>query len=209
MTLDRKTIFKFVLALVTVAAVSMLANLFTCNTPVPVTQSEVIRITDTIPGDASPVVSKEYYPVPVPGKTVFDTVFREVDTLAIMHDYFARKFYSDTLTNDSSMFIVVNDSISRNRIISRKYLTQNRRPVAYSTTVFKTETANSMPNESRFNLFGGAFGGYSVKNKTFSIGPEISVLYEGFLVGYGYDIPGNGHYANVSLKLTGRGRKWK
>jgi len=61
----------------------------------------------------------------LPGDTSY--VLRPVDTSAILKDYFSSVQYSDTVKDDSSAFIVINEQISRNRIDSREVLFQNRR----------------------------------------------------------------------------------
>jgi hypothetical protein len=52
-------------------------------------------------------------------KYVHDTIPADVDTTEILKDYFAEYFYSDTLKLDSLGNIVINDTISQNKIISR------------------------------------------------------------------------------------------
>ncbi len=42
-----------------------------------------------------------------------------VDTSAILADYFAKRFYKDTLLNDTNALIIVSDTISQNKIIYR------------------------------------------------------------------------------------------
>lgn len=53
--------------------------------------------------------------VPIP----FD---RPIDTMSILKDFFAKNIYKDTLKlNDSMGFVSINDTISQNKIISRKW----------------------------------------------------------------------------------------
>lgn len=60
--------------------------------------------------------------------TLIDTVYlggdtqyvkQEVDTAGILRDYLSRVYYSDTLVNDSNVFLVVNDVVFMNRIRDR------------------------------------------------------------------------------------------
>src|SRR6056297_392737 len=62
---------------------------------------------DTIPGDSVPieVIKKEFYPY---------------------------RIYKDTLKNDSSATVIVEDSISRNRKLKSKLIFSNNRPIAYN-----------------------------------------------------------------------------
>ena len=47
-----------------------------------------------------------------------DTVYKDIDTSAILEDYFAIYYYSDTIEDDS-VKIIINDSISTNKIANR------------------------------------------------------------------------------------------
>ena len=60
--------------------------------------------------------------------TLVDTVYldgdtqyvqQEVDTAEILKDYLSKVYYSDTLVNDSNVFLVVNDIVFMNRIHDR------------------------------------------------------------------------------------------
>lgn len=52
-------------------------------------------------------------------KFIHDTIPADVDTADILKDYFASYYYSDTLKLDSLGNIVLNDTISQNKIVSR------------------------------------------------------------------------------------------
>ena len=94
-----------------------------------------------IKGDSIPY--KVYENKPVPYKVVYrdtvtaydttildgDTVYVQVpvDTALILRDYFATVIYADTVKNDSSALIVINETLTKNRIASRQVWFQNRR----------------------------------------------------------------------------------
>lgn len=59
----------------------------------------------------------------------FDTI-KLRDTAAMIRDYFAMVKYHDTLKNDTSALIVLDEIISENRIQHREVLFQNKRPIA-------------------------------------------------------------------------------
>ena len=63
-------------------------------TYVPKWQTKIVRVTDTIPQD--------------------------IDTMEILKDYYAKYFYSDTLDINSIGNIVINDTITQNKIFARK-----------------------------------------------------------------------------------------
>jgi len=52
--------------------------------------------------------------------TIHDTIPADIDTLSILKDYYAKYFYTDTLSLDSLGNIVINDTISRNSILFRE-----------------------------------------------------------------------------------------
>jgi hypothetical protein len=101
-------------------------------------------IVQYIPGDSIPyAVPHEvpkpyavYYPDSIP---VHDTLWLPdslgyelipIDTNQILRNYYAKVAYKDTLLNDSSALIVVNDTLNKNRIYSRDVMFQNRRKTA-------------------------------------------------------------------------------
>jgi hypothetical protein len=53
-----------------------------------------------------------------------------IDTMAIMKDYYSKVYYRDTVKNDSSAFIVLKETIFKNRISNREIVFQNRRRTA-------------------------------------------------------------------------------
>tara|TARA_B110000977_G_scaffold197443_1_gene279974 strand:- start:2837 stop:3418 length:582 start_codon:yes stop_codon:yes gene_type:complete len=48
-----------------------------------------------------------------------DTITTPIDTLAILKDYYAKYAYTDTLKVDTIGYVVINDTITRNIILSR------------------------------------------------------------------------------------------
>lgn len=168
--------------------------------PLPVGTVTVIR--DTIPGDPYPVEVPRYVPkityvdtgrtVYVPGMPV------PTDTAAIVRDYLSVRFYADTLKNDTSMLAVVEDSVSANRIVSRRFTYQNRRPTAINTTIIQPPR-----KEPALRLYAGAFAGYSPRSLRFAAGPELTFALRGGFIGrYGYDVAGNGHQVSAGWKVS-------
>jgi hypothetical protein len=95
-----------------------------------------------IPGDSIPYTVYKGVPVPYAvhyTDTLLDTVWQDgdteyviqpVDTMRILKDYYAKVTYIDTVKNDSSALIVLNEVISKNRIANREVYFQNRRATA-------------------------------------------------------------------------------
>ena len=53
-------------------------------------------------------------------QTEYETITQDIDTLSILKDYYSKYFYSDTIDLDSFGSIVINDTITKNSIITRK-----------------------------------------------------------------------------------------
>jgi hypothetical protein len=84
--------------------------------------------------------------------TVHDTIPTDIDTLSILKDYYAKYFYTDTLSLDSLGSIVINDTISRNSILFR-----NVQPNILIPTITVTNTSYLYQRE----FFGGVSLGVS------------------------------------------------
>lgn len=101
-------------------------------------------ITKYIPGDSIPYTVYKGVPTPYavhhtdtipfydtiwqPGDTQY--VLNPIDTMFILRDYYAKVKYIDTVKNDSSALIVLNETVFKNRISDRNVIFQNRRPTA-------------------------------------------------------------------------------
>lgn len=100
-------------------------------------QEIVTTIThDTIPGDSIPyeVLLKKPYPVyRDTGSTKW--MYEKVDTCQILRDHYAENYYQDTLKNDTSALIVLNDMVTQNHLQQRKLTFQNRRATVINTTI--------------------------------------------------------------------------
>ncbi len=97
-------------------------------------KSEIKLIEQIIYRDTTIYKSKNVYvPTPYPVEVLkYDTIYKtehiEIDTAAILADYFKEFYYSDTIINDSTALIIIYDTVSKNRISARQWLYQNRRP---------------------------------------------------------------------------------
>jgi hypothetical protein len=79
-------------------------------------------------------------------------IMNDVDTAAILQDYFAKVYYSDSLQTQYGM-ITVEDSISQNRIQARRWLTNFTIPA-----ITKTVTQATKPRSQLYAGFSGLFG---------------------------------------------------
>jgi len=76
---------------------------------------------------------------------VHDTI-TEIDTVKVIGDYFTKKFYSDTL-NEDSLIAIVNDTVYKNSIISRQFKYELIYP-----TVTITKDSSVLKNEFFWGL---------------------------------------------------------
>ena len=86
-------------------------------------------------------------------ETIHDTIPTDIDTLSILKDYYAKYFYTDTLSLDSLGNIVINDTISRNSILFREIQPNVLIP---TTTVTNTVYINNRE----------FYGGFGMKGRT-------------------------------------------
>lgn len=148
--------------------------------PVPADYTEYIKIgseeyillsskIDTIWMPGEQIIVPDY--VPVPGGTTIVEVPAEVDTTAILQDYFAKYSYSDTVPLDSIGTVQINDTISRNKIISRKILFDYNIPIVYNTTIVKEKPKTKVYlgggiNFDKTDFINSAYGSALLKTKT-------------------------------------------
>ena len=116
--------------------------------------TEPIIITDTIVRYDTIISEKINYIPKWKTKyiTKVDTIPSDIDTLAILKDYYAKYFYTDTLYIDTLGYAVINDTISLNSILSRDIKTNILIP---TSTVTNTIYINQ--NEFYWGL--GVYGG--------------------------------------------------
>ncbi|WP_286984208.1 hypothetical protein [Haliea sp.] len=133
-----------------------------CSAPTVITNTEIEYKWDTIQTEVSHYVPK---PVPYPVEVVrWDTFKTSVDTAFILKDYFSKIFYRDSIVQDS-VSIIIEDTVTRNRIVSR-YLNYTLR---YPTKIVTNEVY--VPKNEYF------YGAQLVSGREgFAyIGPELSL----------------------------------
>jgi len=145
------------------------------QTKQPIVQDTTVYIHDTVT-----------YTIPVK-HLVPDTVlqaypvYQVVDTAAILHDYFAKRFYADTLT-DSLVSCVILDTVYQNRLLSRAFTYRLLKPQTVHIT-----TITPVTPEPELRMYLGAGGSMSNSGK-----PGLSI--EGLVtrnkigIGVGYDL---------------------
>jgi hypothetical protein len=102
--------------------------------------------------------------------TEYDTIPRDIDTVEILKDYYARYYYTDTLTLDTLGYLVLNDTITKNSILNRSFTSKIQIP---TTTITKEIYLNKREfywglgvhgRPDQLNYVGGEFM-YRTKNK--------------------------------------------
>jgi len=90
-----------------------------------------------------------------------DTVTK-IDTVKVLNDYYAKYFYSDSINGDS-LKLVINDTVSENKIVARS--------INYSL-IYPTVTINKTEIKNKTELYYGlGIGGN--KNTITYFGPEL------------------------------------
>jgi len=96
-----------------------------------------------------------------------DTIWQEVDTQAILTDYYTQRIYADTLENDTSYFIATIDTVFNNRLVGKQIYFKNLRP----TKIINTEI---ITNLNKFRVFIGGDIGTTFNN--FSVEPGLMFI---------------------------------
>jgi hypothetical protein len=87
---------------------------------------------------------------------VHDTAIKlvNVDTAALLHDYFAKNIYKDTLRlPDSLGYVFLTDTITKNKIEGRKFIANVKQKIITNTTIVK-----ELP---KTKIFYGIEGGFN------------------------------------------------
>jgi hypothetical protein len=165
-----------------------------CDRPQP----EVIVQTDTIQAEPDTIT---VYKIPPPVIKYRDTTIyrveylnRDVDTAAILRDYFAKNYYSDITTDKKNYWIKINDTISQNNIIYRDIQYKDLSP---------TQIINNKVIYSRHKLFVGIdiIGG----DQYFGFIPTIELkTKKDYLFGIGYDITNSNIQFSAKMKIFER-----
>ena len=99
----------------------------------PIVEPEVIVTIET-KWDTVEVVQTEYVPKWKTKLVVeYDTIPSDIDTMMILKDYYAKYSYTDTLTLDTLGFLVLNDTITMNSILSRSFVSNIKIPTTIIT----------------------------------------------------------------------------
>lgn len=118
-------------------------------------------------------------------------IMKDVDTAAILQDYFAKVYYSDSLQTQYGT-ITVEDTISQNRIQARRWLTNFTIPVVTKTITQSVKQRNQM-----YAGFSGLFGQQNIGAEiNLSLKNKKDQVYE-----IGAGLFGNQPYGRIGTKF--------
>jgi hypothetical protein len=109
-----------------------------------------------------------------------DTIPTDVDTTAILEDYFSKWFQTDTINLDSIGNIVINDTVSKNKIISRTVIPSIQIPI---TTIRRDSIVSRnefyyglgiVGNKTQFSYLGGELIIRTKRKKIYGVGIGIN-----------------------------------
>lgn len=116
----------------------------------------------------------------------------------LAQSFYERKYYRDTLMNDTGALIVVEDTVTQNGLSKRTLYFINRRAtqVITNTTMYA-----EIP---RFRFYAGPFISYGRNGS--GIGAGILLSSKLFSAGYSYDITQQQHYLSLYFSMI-RGKR--
>ena len=153
--------------------------------------ADTVTITKIIPGDSIPysveIIKHEPYPVYVDCTVV---VPADIDTLAILQDYYRKYYYDDTLMADTSAYIRLMAHTFRNTLVYDSLIFQNRRKTAINTTII---TPLSPEKPKVYAGLGTTFG----TSRLSATGNILVVVPKGYALSGGFD------FINKEIIFTG------
>ncbi len=128
--------------------------------------------------------------------TIIDSFFISVDTPAILKDYHARYFYSDTFLIDTFGYAVINDTISLNKIIEREILADLKIPIVTTTKIITNNVKVSKAefymglgvngNVDQLNYIGGELLLRTKRKNSYGLGLGVNQYFQPILGGRMY-----------------------
>lgn len=172
LTFFKKLDFKSWLIIILIIIILILRG---CGGPSPIVKPSVIKID----GKKYNVVKHTIDTTYIPKNTVIyhkgkDIIVEkevpimiplDIDTLALIKDYYTSRSYKDTLTLDSLSFVILSDTIAKNRIESRKFQSHIVYPIIKETIIAIEPPRNQ--------VFLGASLGFDKTNIVNFAGPSV------------------------------------
>lgn len=145
-------------------------------------------------------VEKSVY---IPGEVEYlpgtvDSFYKDVDTAAILQDFYATRIYRDTVAIDSIGYAYITDTVSKNHIVSRLFSAD------YNLPVITKETTITIPPKPKTQLYVGVEGIGNKSNPISYFGPSLVLKTKKdqmYTLGAGYGVDGASIKAGVLWKL--------
>jgi hypothetical protein len=102
---------------------------------------------------------------------------QDVDTSAILEDYFSKYYYSEVIDLDSLGTLTINDTITQNKIYSRNYITNFKFP--HTTTTTTITKFHPKRNLISLGITGGFLSNPNIQTVNFNLGPALNFLDKG------------------------------
>ena len=153
-----KAFFKNIQTLFIVVLVVVILFMRSCDGGGGSVEPKVITKVET-KWDTITITKNVYIPkwknkyITTPGDTIYVPIDKEIDSLQIIKDYFTKYYYEDKISLDSLGYIVIQDTIYNNRILSRKVI---------PTIFFPKTTIIKIPPPPPTNSF---YGGIEIGGK--------------------------------------------
>ena len=110
-------------------------------------------------------------------------------------------FYSDTLRNDTSHSVVVNDTIVGHRLgLGVEF--KNLRPLVKETVM--NTVMNTVMKKPKPQIYLGAIVGLNNKANNFLAAPSVAVSYKAALLNYSFDIKNQMHMVGGYVRVFGK-----
>jgi len=122
------------LYLIILALVATILVLRSCSPTPPPPEPIITTTIDTL------WLEQKYDTIYIPSETKYIPAdpkiqYIDVDTTAILKDYFAHRLYEDTIKIDTLGFVIIKDDISQNRIVERHTFLDYKIPTIKETTI--------------------------------------------------------------------------
>ncbi len=66
-----------------------------------------------------------------------DTLYRDIDTAAILADYYTKRYYQDTIVDDTSIMLISKDTVTRNRLTASSHAYKLKEPSIIKKTIVR------------------------------------------------------------------------
>jgi hypothetical protein len=135
-----------------------------CGPSPPPGEPTIIVKTDTVWKERT--ITKTEYKLKYIWKDSIVKIPADVDTAAILRDYYSVAVYRDTVELDTIGYVAIEDTVSQNQIISRQTWG------SYKVPVITTTRTVILPPELKNKVYGG----FSIQAPVMAFGPQLTLV---------------------------------